>query len=64
MTINSREAILFVAKKQASPIDITHTRDDLRADVFDYIERFYNPKRRHSTIGCLSPVQFENLLSA
>ena len=24
---------------------------DARADVFDYIERFYNPKRRHSTIG-------------
>lgn len=24
------------------------TRDDLRADVFDYIERFYNPRRRHS----------------
>jgi transposase InsO family protein len=28
-------------------------------DVFDYIERFYNPKRRHSTIGYLSPVEFE-----
>jgi putative transposase len=27
------------------------TRDEARADVFDYIERFYNPKRRHSTIG-------------
>jgi putative transposase len=27
------------------------TRDDARADVFDYIERFYNAKRRHSTIG-------------
>jgi putative transposase len=27
------------------------TRDQARADVFDYIERFYNPKRRHSTIG-------------
>jgi len=26
-------------------------RDDAKADVFDYIERFYNPKRRHSTIG-------------
>ena len=37
------------------------TRDDLRADVFDYIERFYNPRRRHSTIGYISPVQFENL---
>jgi hypothetical protein len=29
------------------------------ADVFDYIERFYNPKRRHSTIGYVSPVDFE-----
>jgi putative transposase len=37
------------------------TRDDLRADVFDYIERFYNPKRRHSTLGYISPMQFENL---
>ena len=27
--------------------------------VFDYIERFYNPKRRHSTIGYRSPVEFE-----
>lgn len=39
-------------------------RDELRADVFDYIERFYNPKRRHSTIGYISPVQFENQLCA
>ena len=30
-----------------------------KADVFDYIECFYNPKRRHSTIGYLSPVEFE-----
>jgi putative transposase len=27
--------------------------------VFDYIERFYNVKRRHSTIGYMSPVEFE-----
>ena len=36
------------------------TRDDARADVFDYIERFYNAKRRHSTIGYLSPMEFES----
>lgn len=35
------------------------TRDEARADVFDYIERFYNTKRRHSTIGYLSPMDFE-----
>jgi putative transposase len=40
------------------------TRDELRADVFDYIERFYNPKRRHSTIGYINPIQFENLRCA
>jgi transposase InsO family protein len=31
------------------------TRDEAKADVFDYIERFYNAKRRHSTLGYLSP---------
>ena len=35
------------------------TRDQAKADVFDYIERFYNPKRRHSTLGYLSPMEFE-----
>jgi len=38
---------------------VYRSRDDARADVFDYIERFYNPKRRHSTLGYLSPVEFE-----
>ena len=35
------------------------TRDEARADVFDYIERFYNPRRRHSTLGYVSPAEFE-----
>jgi putative transposase len=35
------------------------TRDQAKADVFDYIECFYNLKRRHATIGYLSPVKFE-----
>ena len=38
---------------------VYRTRDDARADVFDYVERFYNAVRRHSTIGYLSPVEFE-----
>ena len=38
---------------------IYRTRDQATADVFDYIERFYSPRRRHSTIGYLSPMQFE-----
>jgi putative transposase len=36
------------------------TRDEARADVFDYIERFYNRKRRHGYVGNISPVEFEN----
>lgn len=35
------------------------TRDQARADVFDYIERFYNLRRRHSTLGYISPVDYE-----
>lgn len=38
---------------------VYRSRDDARADVFDYIERFYNTIRRHSTIGYVSPVEFE-----
>jgi len=38
---------------------IYRTRNEARADVFDYIERFYNSIRRHWTIGYVSPVEFE-----
>jgi putative transposase len=38
---------------------VYRTRDEARADVFDYMERFYNAVRRHSTIGYISPVEFE-----
>ena len=38
---------------------VYRTRDEARADVFDYIERFYNPRRRHSTLGYVSPAEFE-----
>ena len=34
-------------------------RQEARQDVFDYIELFYNPKRRHANNGMLSPVEFE-----
>lgn len=35
------------------------TRDEARSDVFDYIEMFYNPKRKHANNGMLSPANFE-----
>ena len=36
------------------------TREDAKADIFDYIERFYNRKRSHSYLGYVSPVDYEN----
>jgi putative transposase len=35
------------------------TREEARADIFDYIECFYNRKRRHSYLGNVSPADFE-----
>jgi putative transposase len=43
---------------------IYRSRDQARADVFDYIGRFYNPRRRDSTIGYLSPMDFKALAEA
>lgn len=40
------------------------TRDAARADIVDYIERFYNPLRRHSTLVYLSPVNYEKLAAS
>jgi transposase InsO family protein len=36
------------------------TRAEAMADLFEYIEVFYNRKRRHSTLGNVSPSQFMN----
>ena len=36
------------------------TREEAKADVFDYIERFYNRWRRHATLDYVSPVEYEN----
>ena len=35
------------------------TRDAARLDVFDYIEMFYSPTRKHTNNGMLSPVDYE-----
>lgn len=52
----------FFSSLKAERVDrkTYRTRNEARADVFDYIERFYNPKRRHSTLGYLSPIDYEN----
>ena len=35
------------------------TKHDARREVFSFIEGWYNPHRLHSSIGYLSPVQYE-----
>jgi putative transposase len=53
------ESFFSSLKTERTARKVYRTRDDARADVFDYIERFYNLRRRHSTLGYLSPVEFE-----
>jgi putative transposase len=53
------ESFFSSLKTERTSGKIYRTRNEARADVFDYIERFYNAIRRHSTIGYLSPVEFE-----
>ena len=36
------------------------TRDQARAEIFDYIEIFYNRQRAHATLRYISPVDYEN----
>ncbi|SDU33269.1 putative transposase [Stappia sp. ES.058] len=53
------ESFFSSLKTERCARKLYRTRDDAKADVFDYIERFYNPKRRHSTLGYMSPMQYE-----
>jgi putative transposase len=51
----------FFASLETELIDRRHwrTRDEARRDVFAYLETFYNPHRRHSALGYLSPLEYE-----
>jgi hypothetical protein len=51
--------LILVAENRADSPQGLQDRDDAKADVFDYIERFYNPRRRHLTLEYMSPVEFE-----
>ena len=53
------ESFFSSLKTERTARKMYRTRDEAKADVFDYIERFYNPKRQHSTIGYMSPMEFE-----
>ena len=53
------ESFFNLLKRERVRRKIYPTRDAARADVFDYIEGFYNTRRRHGSNGGLSPVEFE-----
>jgi putative transposase len=53
------ESFFSSLKTERTACKTYRTRDDARAAVFDYIERFYNPTQRRSTIGYMSPIDFE-----
>jgi putative transposase len=53
------EGFFSSLKTEQTARKLYRTRNEARADVFDYIERFYNAIRRHSTIGYISPMEFE-----
>jgi putative transposase len=50
------ESICQLLKRERVRRKVHATRDDARQNIFDYIEMFYNPKRRHSFNERLSPV--------
>jgi putative transposase len=53
------ESFFQLLKRERIRRRVYATRDDARADVFNYIEMFYNSQRRHSSAAELSPVEFE-----
>ena len=53
------ESFFQLLKRERIRRRVYATRDDARADVFNYIEMFYNSQRRHSSAAGLSPVEFE-----
>ena len=53
------ESFFSTLKTERCSRRIYRTRDQARADVFDYIERFYNQQRRHSTLDYLTPLEYE-----
>ena len=56
---SAMESFFSSLKTERTARRVYRSREQARSDVFDYIERFYNPMRRHSTLGYVSPIEFE-----
>ena len=61
---SAMESFFSSLKTERTARKVYRSRAEARSDVFDYIERFYNPTRRHSTLGYVSPIAFEAALKA
>ena len=61
---SAMESFFSSLKTERTARKVYRSREQARADVFDYIERFYNPTRRHSMLGYVSPIQFEKAQQA
>jgi len=61
---SAMESFVSSMKTECIARRVYRSRGQARADVFDYIERLYNLMRRHSTLGNVSPVQFEQAQKA
>lgn len=61
---SAMESFFSSMKTERTARKVYRTREQARADVFDYVERYYNSTRRHSTLGYVSPIQFEEALKA
>jgi len=57
---SAMESFFSSLKTARTARKVYRTRDAARADVFDYIERFYDPRRRHSKLGYLSTMAYED----
>ena len=55
----SRWVYRTLTKKERIKRRIYSAREEARSDIFDYIEVFYNRRRRHSHLGQLSPADYE-----
>jgi putative transposase len=55
------ESFFATIKKELIHRRTWPTKAELRTEVFDYIEIFYNRQRRHSTLGQLSPIEYEKI---
>ncbi len=56
-----KESFFATLKKELINRYTWPTKADRRTAVFDYIEVFYNRERRHSTLGMLSPTEYEKI---